>query len=121
MMEEWLKIIVPLLGFVALWWKLTTSVATKKDISDLRADMNRGDDNLRAEINKLNEKMDAGFTRLDAKIDAGLARLDEKIDANSQAHHTDIMQVINKIDGVVNDLRAEIRERISRKSDSADS
>lgn len=67
------------------------------------------------DINKLNEKMEASFTRLDEKIDAGLIRLDEKIDANSQAHHNDIMQVINKIDGVANDLRAEIRERVRDK------
>ena len=61
------------------------------------------------QIIRLNEKMDAGFTRLD-----------EKIDANSQAHHTDIMQVINKIDGVANDLRAEIRERINGKTNDDD-
>ncbi len=154
-MEEWIKVFIPLIGslvgIAALWWKLTTSMATKKDISELRADMHRADDNLRVdmgklsnrmdalydahhmginklnekidansrahqmETNKLNEKMEAGFTRLDEKIDAGLIRLDEKIDANSQAHHNDIMQVINKIDGVANDLRAEIRERVHGK------
>ena len=136
-MEEWIKVFIPLIGslvgIAALWWKLTTSMATKKDISELRADMHRADDSLRADmsklsnrldalydahhtgINKLNEKMEAGFTRLDEKIDAGLIRLDEKIDANSQAHHNDIMQVINKIDGVANDLRAEIRERVHDK------
>ena len=53
-------------------------------------------------------------------MDAGFTRLDEKIDANSQAHHTDIMQVINKIDGVANDLRAEIRERINGKTNDDD-
>ena len=55
-MEEWVKVFIPLIGSLvgigALWWKLTTNMATKKDISDLRtdmselrADMNRGDQN----------------------------------------------------------------------------
>ena len=78
-MEEWIKVFIPLIGslvgIAALWWKLTTSMATKKDISDLRADMNRIDENLRnalnrlesnlrAEIHKLNEKSDADSTSL---------------------------------------------------------
>ena len=144
---EWIKIIVPsvipligvLIGIGALWWKITTSVAT-------RAEMNRADDRLQEQINlvavsiqavmkelredmrqfrsdilKLDEKMDAGFTRLNEKMDAGVTRLDEKIDANSRAHHRDIMQVIDKIDGVANDLRAEVRERTSVKADGVDS
>ena len=144
---EWIEIIVPsvipligvLIGIGALWWKITTSVAT-------RAEMNRADDRLQEQINlvavsiqavmkelredmrqlrsdilKLDEKMDAGFTRLNEKMDAGFTRLDEKIDANSRAHHRDIMQVIDKIDGVANDLRAEVRERTSVKADGVDS
>ena len=88
---EWIKIIVPsvipligvLIGIAALWWKITTSVAT-------RAEMNRADDKLQEQINlvavsiqavmkeiredmrqlrsdilKLDEKMDTGFTRLE--------------------------------------------------------
>ena len=152
---EWIKIIVPsvipligvLIGIGALWWKITTSVAT-------RAEMNRADDRLQEQINlvavsiqavmkelredmrqlrsdilKLDEKMDAGFTRLNEKIDANsqahysdINKLNEKMDdANSRAHHRDIMQVIDKIDGVANDLRAEVRERTSVKADGVDS
>ena len=144
---EWIEIIVPsiipligvLIGIGALWWKITTSVATRAEMNradhrlqeqinlvavsiqavmkELREDMRQ----LRSDILKLDEKMDAGFTRLDEKMDAGFTRLDEKIDANSQAHHRDIMQVIDKVDGVANDLRAEIRERISVKADGVDS
>ena len=62
-MEEWIKVFIPLIGtlvgLAALWWKLTTSMATKKNISNLRADMNRID-----EIHKLNEKSDADSTSL---------------------------------------------------------
>ena len=121
---EWIKIIVPsvipligvLIGIAALWWKITTSVAT-------RAEMNRADDRLQEQINlvavsiqavmkelredmrqlrtdilKLDEKMDTGFTRLNGKMDAGFTRLDEKIDANSQAHHREINKLNEKMD-----------------------
>ena len=133
---EWIKIIVPsvipligvLIGIGALWWKITTSVAT-------RAEMNRADDKLQEQINlvavsiqavmkELREdirQLRSDILKLDEKMDTGFTRLNEKIDANSQAHHTDIMQVIDKIDGVANDLRAEMRERASGKTDDIDS
>ena len=155
---EWIKIIVPsvipligvLIGIGALWWKITTSVATRaemnraddrlqeqinlvavsiqavmkelrEDMRQLRSDILKLDEKMDAGFTRLDEKMDAGFTRLDEKMDAGFTRLDEKIDANSRAHHRDIMQVIDKIDGVANDLRAEVRERTSVKADGVDS
>ena len=93
------------------------AVSIQAVMKELREDMRQ----LRSDILKLDEKMDAGFTRLDEKMDAGFTRLDEKIDANSRAHHRDIMQVIDKIDGVANDLRAEVRERTSVKADGVDS
>ena len=95
---EWIKIIVPsvipligvLIGIGALWWKITTSVAT-------RAEMNRADDRLQEQINlvavsiqavmkELREDMRqlrSDILKLDEKMDAGFTRLDEKIDANS--------------------------------------
>ena len=121
---EWIKIIVPsvipligvLIGIAALWWKITTSVATK-------AEMNRADDKLQEQINllavsiqtvmkelredmrqlrsdilKLGEKMDTGFIRLNEKMDAGFTRFDEKIDVNSQAHYSDINKLNEKMD-----------------------
>ncbi len=121
---EWIKIIVPsvipligvLIGIAALWWKITTSVAT-------RAEMNRADDKLQEQINllavsiqtvmkelredmrqlrsdilKLGEKMDTGFIRLNEKMDAGFTRFDEKIDVNSQAHYSDINKLNEKMD-----------------------
>ena len=121
---EWIKIIVPsvipligvLIGIAALWWKITTSVATK-------AEMNRADDKLQEQINllavsiqtvmkelredmrqlrsdilKLGEKMDTGFIRLNEKMDAGFTRVDEKIDVNSQAHYSDINKLNEKMD-----------------------
>ena len=155
-MEEWIRVfapvIAPLLGIAALWWKLTTSMATKKDISDLRADMNRADDNQRAdmvnleerlrtdmrhleerlradmrhleerlltEISKLNDRMNKLGDRMD-RLDDRMDKFSDRMDGLYDAHHTDIMKVLDKMDGVANDLRAEIRERIHGKADSVE-
>ena len=62
-MEEWIKVIAPvtapLVGIAALWWKLTTSMATKKDISELRVDMYRSNDKLRADMKNLADRLSA--------------------------------------------------------------
>ena len=166
-MEEWIKIIAPviapLVGIAALWWKLTTSMATKKDISELRSDMNRADDNLRAdmgslennlradmgslenrlradmgnlenrlradmrnleerlftEISKLNDRMDRFDDRM-GRFDDRMDKFNDRMDGLYDSHHTDIMKVLDKMDGVANDLRAEIRERIHDKADSVE-
>ena len=38
-MEEWIKVIAPLIGIAGLWWKLTTSMATKADLNAMKSDM----------------------------------------------------------------------------------
>ena len=38
-LEHWIPTIPLLLAIAGLWWKLTTSVATKEDIKELKADM----------------------------------------------------------------------------------
>ncbi len=38
-MEEWIKVMAPLIGIVGLWWKLTTSMATKAEMNAMRSDM----------------------------------------------------------------------------------
>ena len=133
-MEEWIKVIAPviapLVGIAALWWKLATSMATKKDISELRADMYRADDKLNAdmgnledrlftEMSKLNDRMDKLDDRMD-KLDDRMDKLSDRMDGLYDAHHADIMKVLDKMDGVANDLRAEIRERIHGKADSVE-
>lgn len=138
-MEEWLKVLTPMLGslagIAALWWKVTTSVATKTDIGELRDDMNRADENLQKQINQaINLTLDVTKDiREDMRqMRSEIQRLGDKIDANSQLVHTDISklndkidaniatlndkidansQVLHeKIDSVANDLRAEIRQ-----------
>lgn len=118
-MQEWINTIVTLLAFAALWWRLTARTAGKSDIAELRIDVDGTEENLQAEINKLDESMESGFNRIDAKLGAGLAHLVTKISANSQAHHADIMEVTRKIDGVANEFRAEIGERVHGKIDKS--
>lgn len=163
---EWIKFLAPLVAIAALWWKIATSVATKKDISDLKVEMHRADDNLRAEIvslrtemtgrqerlegemssleerlrgeissreerlrgeisslgdrlqreiNNLDDRHHADMNKLSERVDElsnRMDRLSDRMDGLYQAQHTDIIMVLEKIDGVANDLRAEIRERI---------
>ena len=128
-MEEWLKVFAPMLGslagIAALWWKVTTSVAAKTDIAELRDDMNRADENLQKQINQaFNLTLDVTKDiREDMRqMRSEIQRLGDKIDANSQLVHADISKLNDKIDtnsqalhekigNVANDLRAEIRQR----------
>lgn len=64
--------------------------------------------------------MEIGFNRHEARLDAGLEHLDTRISANSQGHHADIMEVYRKIDGVANEFRAEISERVPGKTDNSE-
>ena len=70
-MEEWIKVIAPviapLVGIAALWWKLATSMATKKDISELRADMYRADDKLHADMGNLEDRLFTEMSKLNDK------------------------------------------------------
>ena len=73
-MEEWIKVIAPvtapLVGIAALWWKLTTSMATKKDISELRVDMYRSNDKLRADMKNLADRLSADMGKLADRLSA---------------------------------------------------
>ena len=104
-MEEWVitiaHTVTPLLGIAALWWKITASVATKKDV-------NRCAENLQKQPNHwfylmidLHRYIREDMRQMRSEMQ-GLA---EKIDASSPTLHT-------KIDSVANEFRAEIRERI---------
>ena len=49
-MEEWIKFIAPLIGIAGLWWKLTTSMATKAELTAVKT-------NLKAEISEVKSNM----------------------------------------------------------------
>ena len=55
-----------------------------------------------------------------SKLDDRMDKLSDRMDGLYDAHHTDIMKVLDKMDGVASDLRAEIRERIHGKADSVE-
>ena len=81
--------------------------------------MEEADEDLLEIIDKLDERMEIGFNRHEARLDAGLAHVDTKISTNSLAHHADIMEVIHKLDGVADDFRVEIGDRVPGKTDNS--
>ena len=109
-MEEWVKIIAPMVAplvtITALWWKITTSVAAKEDVNKIA-------ENLQKQINQSVE-LTLDLTR-DIREDmrqmrsemqtfrADISKLNDRIDANSQTLQA-------KIDCLANKLRTEIRE-----------
>ena len=56
-MEEWIKFIAPLIGIAGLWWKLTTSMATKAELTAMRSDMSDIKDDLKADIAEVKSGM----------------------------------------------------------------
>ena len=49
-MEEWINSIAPLIGIAGLWWKLTTSMATKAELNAMRSDMSDMNADLKADM-----------------------------------------------------------------------
>lgn len=95
--------------------------SNKEDVSDLRTDMNRADDNQRADMQRLEERLFTEISKLNNRMDRlddRMDKLNHRMDGLYDALLTDIMKVLDKMDGVANDLRAEIRERIHAKADS---
>ena len=98
-MEEWVKIIAPMVAplvtIAALWWKITTSVATKEDV-------NRIAEYLQKQINQSVE-LTLDLTR-DIREDMRQMRSEMK------TFRADISKLNDKIDSLANELRTAIRE-----------
>ena len=75
-MEEWIRIVVPMAGtliaIAALWWKLTSSVATKNDItglkSDLKGDMAGLESGLKNDMAGLEARLKDDMAGLEARL-----------------------------------------------------
>jgi hypothetical protein len=86
-MEEWIKVIVPLLGIASLWlgiaslwWKLTTSMATKAELNtvktDLEANIAEVKADLKADVAEI--KSDMADMKADLKGEIGKSREDTR-------------------------------------------
>jgi hypothetical protein len=104
-MEEWVKIIAPmvapLVAIAALWWKITTSVATKEDVNRIAENLQKQPNHWFYLMIDLHRYIRKDMRQMRSEMQGHA----EKIDASSQTLHT-------KINSVANEFRAEIRERI---------
>ena len=51
-MPEWINIIVTLLAFAAVWWRLAVRAAEKRDIVERRNEMNGAEEDLQKETER---------------------------------------------------------------------
>ena len=77
-MEEWIKVIAPLIGIAGLWWKLTTSMVTKTELNAMRSDMADMKADLKEDIAAL--KADMATLRSELKSDMADMKADLKKD-----------------------------------------
>ena len=73
-MEEWIKFIAPLIGIAGLWWKLTTSMATKVELNAMRSDMADMKADLKEDIAEV--KADMSALKADSKTENAELRAD---------------------------------------------
>ena len=68
MIEEWIKVIAPLIGIAGLWWKLTTSMATKSELSVLKADFKADIAEVKADVKSMKADLKGDISELRADI-----------------------------------------------------
>ena len=112
-MEEWIKFIAPLIGIAGLWWKLTTSMATKAELNAMRSDMSDMKADLKAEIAEVKSGMadiKADLKAEIAEVKSGMA--DMKVDFKEDIAEVKAGMVALKADFKTEnaELRADIRE-----------
>ncbi|MDE0044228.1 MAG: hypothetical protein OXT74_19480, partial [Candidatus Poribacteria bacterium] len=78
-MEEWIRIVLPMapmagtfVAIAALWWKLTSSVATKNDISSLKSD-------LKADMARLETGLKGDMAGLESGLKEDMAGLETSL------------------------------------------
>lgn len=88
-MEEWIKFIAPLIGIAGLWWKLTTSMATKAELTVVKTD-------LKAEISEVKSDMADLKTELKseiAEVKSNIADLKADLKAENAELRADIREI----------------------------
>ena len=54
-METWLPTIAPLIAIAGLWWKITTSMATKADLHKKKDDIDKQFTEVKADIREIRQ------------------------------------------------------------------
>ena len=54
-MENWLPTIAPLIAIAGLWWKITTSMATKADLHKQKDDIDKQFAEVKADIREIRQ------------------------------------------------------------------
>ena len=71
-MEEWIKVIAPLIGIAGLWWKLTTSMATKAELTAVKTDLGSEINEVKADVVSVRAELKADMAELKAELKAGI-------------------------------------------------
>ena len=95
-MEEWIKFIAPLIGIAGLWWKLTTSMATKTELNAMRSDMADMKADLKEDIAEV--KADMSSLKADLKEDIVEVKADmSALKADSKTENAELRADIREI------------------------
>ena len=105
-MEEWIKVIAPLIGIAGLWWKLTTSMATKAELNAMRSDMSDMKSDLRAEIAEVKADLKQDI----AEVKSDMAALKTELKSEIAEVKSDITDLKADLKAENTELRADIRE-----------
>ena len=92
-MEEWIKVIAPLIGIAGLWWKLTTSMATKAELTAVKTDLSAAIAEVKADVVSVRAELKA-----ELKAEIGSVRSDmTDLKADLKAENAEIRADIREI------------------------
>ena len=74
-MEEWIKVIAPLIGIAGLWWKLTTSMATKAELTAVKTDLSADIAEVKADLKEDIAEVKSGMAEFKADFKTENAEL----------------------------------------------
>ena len=125
----WLSLIVSLCTFLGICVTVFLLGCRFQSKVDLNCSIDKLGKHIGSKITKLTITLNHGFSETLAvtneireemrQMRSEIQRLSDKIDANSQAIHVDTRKLTEQLNNVANDLRAEIRERISGNTEDA--
>ena len=108
-MEEWIKVIAPLIGIAGLWWNLTTSMATKAELTAVKTDLS-------ADIAEVKADLGAEINEVKADVVSVRAELKSELKAAIGSVKSDMADLKADLKAENAELRADIREIRQRKA-----